>query len=123
MFSCSLKNGTTMENWIGESFAILFSKVPFQASSDYEAIVYQANPQRCDKISQRGGSSRTASAIHKLVQPKSSTLTIRFFAACPALRFATVLWDSYSLARPREFVPLTVFALNSSMAYQRQKCP
>src|SRR6266853_3834078 len=31
MFSCSLKNGTTMEYWIGESFAILFSKVPFSS--------------------------------------------------------------------------------------------
>src|SRR5258708_6098363 len=31
MFSCSLKNGTTMEYWIGESLAILFSKVPFSS--------------------------------------------------------------------------------------------
>jgi len=59
------------------------------------------------------------SAIHKLVQPKSSALTIRFFADCPTPRIAPVRWDSYSFARPLEFVPLTVFALNSSMAYQR----
>jgi hypothetical protein len=31
MFSCSLKNGTTMEYWIGESLAMLFSKVPFSS--------------------------------------------------------------------------------------------
>jgi len=62
-------------------------------------------------------------AIHELVQRKSSALTIRFFADCPTPRIAPVPWDSYSFARPLEFVPLTVFALNSSMAYQRQKCP
>jgi hypothetical protein len=31
MFSCSLKNGTTTEYWIGESLAMLFSKVPFSS--------------------------------------------------------------------------------------------
>src|SRR5260370_17221834 len=69
MFSCSLKNGTTTEYWIGESLAILFCKVPFLSFLNYEAIVYQANPQRCDKISNAGVGQYFQFGLPRIPQP------------------------------------------------------
>src|SRR5713226_7436943 len=69
MFSCSLKNGTTMEYWICESLAILFCKFPFLSFLGYEAIVYQANPQRCDKISNPGVGQYLQLGLPRILQP------------------------------------------------------
>src|SRR2546422_2488565 len=87
MFSCSLKNGTTTEYWIGESLAILFCKVPFLSFLDYEAIVYQADPQRCDKISNPGVGQYLQLGLSRILQPGRRLLECRIRVARVAHQF------------------------------------
>src|SRR6266849_10898135 len=57
-----------MEYWMGESLAILFFK-PSLSFLGYEAIVYQANPQRCDKISDPRVRQDLQLGLPRILQP------------------------------------------------------
>src|ERR1700674_1013738 len=66
-----------MEYWMGESLAILSCEILFLSFLGYEAIVYQANPQRCDKISNPGVRKDLQLGLPRILQPGGSFLQRR----------------------------------------------
>src|SRR5437763_14939125 len=78
-----------MEYRIGESLAILFRELLFLSFLGHEAIVYQANPQRGDKISDPRVRQDLQFALSRILQSR----------LCPAQSSINVAGVAHQLGR------------------------
>src|SRR5713226_2953001 len=83
-----------MEYWMGESLAILFFK-PSLSFLGYEAIVYQANPQRCDKISNPRVRQDLELGLPRILQPCGRFLQRRIGVAGVANQFGRPIGKTF----------------------------
>src|SRR5205807_9836716 len=71
-----------------------FSRSPFLSLLGYKAIVYQANPQRCDKISDPGVCQDLQFGLPRILQPGPRFLERRIRVPRVAYQLGRAVWQA-----------------------------